>query len=209
MSNVSIDIIQGADADFTGLMKPGERPIWTGRPQYGLRLLQPVGAERINLLGMTVGVITIWAFYPTIVSQEVSGASVVAAIFGLFTLVFMLAVCIAASIRQHVLSTLFYVVTNQRSIVCRRGRNWHFGDRLYVLSCPHSVTYPYEITPTRPFPSMRVGTLLDPNELQPFGFGLKHPGQPMDWTFRHTVPVAFEQIPDAQELLDVIQANAR
>ena len=189
------------------LLEPGEHPLWTGHPQSGLRLLQPVGAERVCLATTLVAVAAMWAFYPTIVSRETLEASDVAVVFALVTAIFALVLLWAAVVRQHVLSTLFYIVTNRRCIVCRRGRNWHLGDRLYVVSNVHSKTYPYEISPTRPYPSLRVGTLIDKNELQPFGFGLTHPGQPPSWVYRTTVPVAFEQIPDVQELLEIIQAR--
>jgi len=150
-----------------------------------------------------------WAAYPTIVSRGTFEAFDVAFVFTLVTVIFALTLFVAAALRQHVLSALFYIVTNRRCIVCRRGRNWHLGDRLYVVANAHSTTYPYEITPTRPYPSIRIGTLLDQNELQPFGLGLTHPGQPPSWTYRTTVAVAFEQIPNVQELLEIIQANTR
>jgi hypothetical protein len=208
MSNVSIEIFRGSDADFTELMKPGESPLWTGRPQYGLGLFQLIGAERTLSATMLVGAFAMWAVYPIIVSQGKFDVTNVAIVFGLVTLSFMFIAFVTAASRQHVLSTLFYVITNQRSIVCRQGRNWHLGDRLYVISNPHSSSYPYEITQTRPYPSIRVGTLLDPNELQPFGFGLTHPGQPANWYVRPTVPVAFEQVRDVETLVDLIHAHA-
>ncbi len=113
-----------------------------------------------------------------------------------------------ASNRQYVLSNLAYFITDKRAIVIRRGRNWRFATRLYLISFPHSETYPYSVLQNRPYPSLQIGTLLSQDQVQPFGNGLSHVGQPFLWG-RHTMPVVFESVPNAQELLELIRTNAR
>jgi hypothetical protein len=208
LSGVSITAIPASDASLSSLLKPGEQLLWTGHPEAGLGLFQPIGAERMYLVGMLLGTIAMWATLPAIAPRGNVDLLDLKIVFGVVTALFVLVAFFNAASRQHVLSSMFYVVSDRRSMVCRRGRNWHLGDRLYILSNPHSATYPYEITRTQPLPSIRIGTLLDPQQVQPFGFGLAHPGQPLEWN-HHTVPVAFEQISDVEEVLEIIRANAK
>ena len=112
-----------------------------------------------------------------------------------------------ACTRQYVLCNVLYVVTDRRAIVLRRGRNAWLAVRLYMISQQHAKTFPYEIFETRPYPTLRVGTLLHEDVLQPFGAGLVHRG----WSPRmlgRLPPVCFEQTPNARELLDRIQQLA-
>ena len=113
-----------------------------------------------------------------------------------------------ASQRQYVLNNLVYLVTNKRAVICRRGRNWRLGVRLYVVSCPHSETFPYSVIASRPYPLLQIGTLLSANQLQPFGLGLSHPGHPVLWG-RTTYPITFDYMPNAQALLEIIQTCVR
>lgn len=204
MSQVAIEIL--TDVDLNTILTPDERLLWTGKPAFGLGLFQPIGAERTYLISMLVGALVMWSTLPFLDSTRSLGRLEAYWIYGATTLAFVAVAYGIACNRQYLLSNVFYLLTTKRAIVCRRGRNWRFGVRLYVVSNPHSATYPYEILPTRPNPSLRIGTLLDKQEVQPFGLGLSHPGQPVTWG-KLTVPVAFEQVPNAGELLKMIRAT--
>ncbi|SFO12958.1 hypothetical protein SAMN04487859_116128 [Roseovarius lutimaris] len=206
MSNVSIEI--RADGDLNNILDPDERVLWTGRPEYGRGLCQAIGAERIYLISMLVGVLVMWGTVPFIGPASSSVRFTACMVYGAVSLAFLAAAFMMASNRQYVLWNVMYLVTNKRAIVCRRGRNWRFAVRLYVVSNVHSATYPYEIVPTRPNPSLKIGTLFDEQELQPFGHGLSHPGQPVTWGAL-TMPVAFEQVSNTPELLEMIKSNLR
>lgn len=206
MGNVSIEI--RTDADLEKILALEEYLLWTGRPAYGRGLFQPIGAERTYLVSMLVGALVMWGTIPFIESDVPFGRFQAYWVYGAVSLGFMAVAYAMASNRQYVLWNLIYFVTNKRSIICRRGRNWRFGTRLYIVSNAHSATYPYEIVPTRPNPSLKIGTLLDEQELQPFGLGLAHPGQPVTWGKLH-LPVAFEQVPNAAALLEMIRSNLR
>lgn len=206
MSKVTIDTRN--EAELSEILGPDERLLWTGRPSHGRGFFQPIGAERTYLVAMCFGVLAMWGTVPYLASTASVELLNVYAVFGVTSLAFALVAYVMASNRQYVLWNVVYLVTDKRAIVCRRGRNWRLGVRLYVVSNPHSCTYPYEIAPTHPYPSLKVGALHDEQELQPFGLGLSHPGQPPMWG-AVTVPVAFEQIPDAGEVLDLIRSTLR
>ncbi|WP_297777692.1 hypothetical protein [uncultured Roseovarius sp.] len=206
MDHVAIEIL--SDADLNTLLTPDEHLLWTGRPDYGRMFFQPTGAERTYLISMIVGALVMWSTLPFLDSTSAFGQIEAYWIYGATTLAFGAAAYTMACNRQYVLSNVIYFLTTKRAIVCRRGRNWRLGVRLYVVFNPHSATYPYEILPTRPNPSLRIGTLLDQQEVQPFGLGLSHPGQPVHWG-KLTVPVAFEQVPHAAELLEIIRTALR
>ena len=205
MTKVSIEI--RTDAEITEILVPGERLLWTGQPEFGRGFFQPIGAERTYLIAMCVGTLVMWGTVPYIAATTASELLNVYVAYGVASLVFALAAFVMASNRQYVLCNVVYFVTNKRAIVFRRGRNWRFGVRLYVVSNPHSATYPYEISATRPYPSLKVGALHDKQEIQPFGLGLSHPGQPPLWG-KLIVPVAFEQVSDAGEVLERIRSSA-
>ncbi|MFU8776282.1 MAG: hypothetical protein ACNA7M_01250 [Roseovarius sp.] len=206
MTNVSVEVF--SDAEASEILAPDERLLWTGRPEFGRGFFQPIGAERTYLIAMCVGAIVMWGTVPYISSTTTNALLNVYVVYGVASLVFALTAFVMASNRQYVLCNVLYLVTNKRAIVCRRGRNWRFGVRRYVVSNPHSVTYPYEISATRPFASLKIGALHDEQEIQPFGLGLSHPGQPPLWG-KLTVPVAFEQLSDASEVHDIIRASLR
>ena len=129
-------------------------------------------------------------------------------IFGAATVGFVGVSLYLANQRHYVLSNLFYLLTDRRAIVCRHALNWRFAPRFYVVSCPHSATYPYQVISSRPYPSLRVGAMLSVNSVQPFGIGLSHPGHPVMWG-RLTAPVVFDYVPDAEELLETILSLAQ
>ncbi|WP_306151734.1 hypothetical protein [Roseovarius sp. MMSF_3281] len=204
MSGVSIDVFP--HGELNTILDADERVVWTGRPEYGRRFFQPIGTERTLLISMVFGALAMWSTLPFIPDKALFGRVDAIWVYGAASLAFIFAAMWSAHERQTVLCTLVYFVTNKRSIVCRRGRNWHAGIRLYVVSNAHSATYPYEVLLTRPHPSLKIGALMDQQELNPFGFGLSHLGQPVHWG-KITVPVAFEQVPNAAELLEMIKSN--
>jgi len=191
--------------DFLG---PEERLLWSGQPCYGRRFFQAVGNERMIHIGFSLGTIVMWSTLPFIETEVRFGRNTAIWVYGALTLAFVAASFSLASQRHYVLYNLAYFITDKRAIVCRRGRNWRLGTRLYVISCPHSETYPYSIIPSRPYPSLQVGTLLSEDQVQPFGLGLSHPGHPHLWG-RTTAPIMFDYVPNAQALLEIIQSFGR
>ena len=194
-------------ADLKDVLDPEERLLWSGQPSYGRNFFQAVGQERVFHIGFLIGAVMMWSSLPFIEPEARIGRNVAVWVYGVSTILFVAASFTLASQRQYVLYNLAYIVTDRRAIICRRGRNWRFVTRLYVISCPHSETYPYKLIPSRPYPSLRVGTMLFENQLQPFGLGLAHPGQPNLWG-RINAPVVFEYVPNAQELLEMILLHA-
>jgi len=205
MSGVRIET--RTDSDLDKILDSDEHVLWTGQPEYGRRLFQPLGAERIYLISMLVGVVVMWGSLPFIDPKAGLGRGSAVGGFAVCTAAFVMLAFYMAQSRQFVLCNFVYFVTNRRSILCRVGRNWRLAQRLYVISNAHSVTYPYEIIPTRPYPSLRIGTLFDEQQVQPMGFGLSHPGQPI-LLGAVTVPVMFEQVENAHDLHALIVANA-
>ncbi len=206
MSGVSIEI--RTDAELSEILAPDEQVLWSGRPDFGRGFFQPIGAERTYDIAMCIGALVMWGTVPYIASTTDHALLNVYVVYGATSLVFVLVAFVMASNRQYVLCNVIYFVTTKRAILCRRGRNWRFSVRLYVLSNPHSPTYPYEISPTRPYPSLKIGALHDEQEIQPLGLGLSHPGQPPHWG-KHTLPVAFEQVAEANDVLDRITSCTR
>lgn len=60
----------------------------------------------------------------------------------------------------------------------------------------------------RPYSCLRVGTLLDKDLVQPFGFGLAQPGQPF-LHGRTLGPVEFENIREADYVRSLILSQLR
>ena len=188
-------------ADLQDILKCDERLLWCGRPAYGRKFFQMTKTERVYAVAMSVGAAVMWATWPLIDDRATTAAFWIYLIFSVCFVLFLFAL---ANLRQIVLNHLVNYVTDTRAIVCRRGGNWRFATRLYVVSCPHSDGYPYTMTDSRPVPSLQVGTLLSQDQLQPIGLALAHPGQPVLWG-RITSPVMFEYIPDAKEVLQMIR----
>ncbi len=201
MTHASIN--SAASADLTEILEPNERLLWVGAPAFGRRFFQPVGAERIWLLSFIIGIIAMWCTLPFIPSGPGLNQDDAIWVYLAVTVFFVILAASLAMQRQYVLQNLAYYLTNRRAIVCRVGMNWRLSSRVYIISCPLSPAFSYEIIDTAPFPSLRVGTLLSEDSLQPFGSGLSHPGQPYFWG-RVITPVIFELIPDAKAVSETI-----
>ncbi|MFY2823302.1 hypothetical protein [Ruegeria sp. MALMAid1280] len=206
MYNPTIDVID--HSDLSEIILPDERLIWSGHPEYGQKFFQPVGAERLLHLCLLLGALAMWSTIPFIEARGNLGRVDAYVTYTVVTIVFLGISFGTAAQRQYVLQNLAYFLSNKRSIICRRGRNWRLGNRIYVISCPHSAAYPYEMIESRPYPSLQIGVLLSEDQVQPFGLGLAHPGQPVLWG-RITAPIVFEYIADAKELLEAIRNCAQ
>jgi hypothetical protein len=192
--------------DLEDILASRERLLWSGQPSYGCRFFQSVGHEWVYHIGFLIGAAVMWSSLPFIEPEARLGLNTAVWVYGALTIAFVAMSASLASQRQYVLYNLVYIVTDRRAIVCRRGRNWRFGVRLYIVSCPHSGTYPYSVISSRPYPSLQVGTMLSEDQMQPFGLGLSHPGHPILWG-RITAPVMFDYVPNAQELLEMIHSH--
>ncbi|WP_138933715.1 hypothetical protein [Roseovarius arcticus] len=185
--------------DWTETLEEGEALLWTGRPEYGRALLQIVGHEPVWYASMITGVVAMWislAFMPTEGRFDKTDAIT---IYAAVTAIFALWAAFMASQRQFVLSKLHYAITDRRAIVCRRGRDVRLRDGLYFVSCPLDPGGVYPILPGRPLSSIRVGSSLSAETVQPFGAGLAHPGWPVLWG-RIIMPILFENVADAPAL---------
>lgn len=197
--------------DFDTILEPGETVLWTGRPEYGLRVLELLGHERMLLAASLIGICVFAITYAFLPDPSGFAPWVMPAVFGFFSVVLLYSRFLDASIRQDVISSFMYVVTDRRAIVLRYAKNFRLKDRLYVVSTRHSAQFQTYIFQTKPHPSLRIGTLLSKDSVQPFGFGLTHPGQTPFWA-RVTKSVYFEQVSNAEALQAMIvehQTRAR
>lgn len=202
MPNTTITALDHADMD--DILASDERLLWSGQPAYGRRFFQITSNERIMIAALVLGAIAMWGTWPFIDIEGPLDRSSAAWVFGVVTAMFVLFVIWKAGDRQFVLRNLAYFVTTKRAIVCRRGRNWRFSERVYLISCSHDFAHTYTIIPSKPYPSLQVGILLSYDSVQPLGLGLAHPGQPILWN-RINSPVVFEYVPEAQEIFSLIQ----
>ena len=206
MQSIKVSSLDHVELDE--ILEPEEHLIWSGLPGYGRRFPEAVGDERTIHIAAFVGVIVMWSTLIFIDHEAQFGRTEAIWVYGALTLAFLAMSVSLASQRQYVLRNLVYFVTDSRAIICRRGRNWRGGERLYIVSCPHSGTYPYSLIASRPYPSVQIGTLLSEDQVQPFGLGLSHPGHSI-LRDRNTSIVTFDYIPDAQAVLEVIRSNSR
>jgi len=204
MQNITILSLDHADLDK--ILESDERLLWSGVPGYGRRFYEVVGYERKTHIAILVGVIVMWSTLVFIDPDARLNRTDAIWVYSAATLMFIGISVHQASQRQYVLCNLAYLVTDKRAIICRRGRNWRFGVRLYVVSCPHSASYPYSVIASRPYPSLQIGTLFSVNQVQPFGWGLAHSGHSV-LRDKVTSIVTFDYVPNAQELLEMIQRN--
>jgi hypothetical protein len=206
MQNITITSFN--QADLNDLLGIDERLLWSGQPGYGRKFFQTVGSERMAHIGFVVGAVIMWSTLPFIEIQPERGRATAIWVYSAVSMLFVVSSFTLASQRQYVLYNLAYFVTDKRAIVCRLGKNWRLASRLYVVSCPHSETYPYSVIASHPYPSLQVGTLLSEDLVQPFGLGLSHPGHPIMWG-RITAPIMLDYVPNAQDLQEMIRSCAR
>ncbi|WP_425078454.1 hypothetical protein [Ruegeria denitrificans] len=207
MSFVTVTALRSPDLEE--ILGPKERLLWSGRPGFGLKFFQAVGEERKLQIFVLVAFVALWATLPFIDADPEARFGRLKALFvyGIATLALLSFSAYLASQRQFVLSNLIYYVTDTRVIICRLGRNWRLSTRLFVVSCEHSKTFPYEVLPTRPYPSLRVGTLLSEQQVQFLGFGLSHPGHPERFD-RGVQPIFLDYLANSEQLLVMIRSCA-
>ena len=177
MYDLKITIFQ--QTDLKNILSPEECLLWSGQPSYGRRFFQTVGDEQVIHMSLLIGVAVMWGSLYFIEPDASLSRNTAVWAFSAFTIMFVAVSFFLASVRHYVLNSLVYLVTDRRAVICRRGLNWRLSTRLYVIFCPHSETYPYSVISSRPYPSLQVGTMLSQNHVQPFGYGLSHPGQPI------------------------------
>lgn len=190
------------------ILEAGEHLLWSGLPGYGRRFREAVGDERTFHIVALIGVAIMWSTLVLIEHEAQIGRTEAIWIYGTFTFMFIVVSALLASLRQYVLQNLVYFITDSRAIICRRGRNWRGAVRLYVVSFPHSNSYPYALVRSRPYASLQIGRLLSVDQVQPFGMGLSHPGHSILW-HRGTSIVTFDYIPDAEDVLEMIRSNSQ
>ena len=204
----SVVVTISETGELESIFEEGERLLWSGAPDYGRKIFESVGDERVTHIAVLVGVFVMWATLPFIDAQAGLGWNAAVWVFAAVTLVFAAFSCFLADQRRYVLRNLAYFVTDRRVVICRRGRNWRFRVQLYIVSCGHSENFPYAVIETRPFGSVLVGTLLSVDQVQPFGHGLSHPGHAI-FRNRVTSEITLDYLDDAQEVLEIIQSNLR
>ena len=202
---VKMDVFR--DPDFKGILEAGERLLWSGSPEYGREFFEATGHEKTMYFALAAGALLMWSSLPLIGDDTGFGRTGAIWTYSCVTVFFALFAVGWASHRQTILSNLAYFITDRRAIVCRRARNWHLSTRVYVISCPHSETFPYSVLPTRPHASLQIGILLSEDVVQPFGHGLSHSGQPI-LQGRITEPDLFEQGSDAERLRQTVLSYA-
>ncbi len=154
---------------------------------------------------MLAGTIVMWVAWAFIASKGHRIDTLYSAIFfGVVTIGFVAYASLQADFRKFKLNNFLYFLTDRRAIILFRGRNWRLATRLYCVAFDHAPFYPYEVVASKPYPSLRVGTLLSENVVQPFGFGLHQPGH-SPLAHKMTSPAFFDYISNADDLLDIIQ----
>lgn len=202
MQNVTVTAFR--TTDLAEILDSDEVLLWSGRPCYGRKFFQFAGHERLMQLCLFIGGLAMWSSLFLI--DPINKENAIFA-FAIVTLCFIGLLYFAARTRKLILNSFVYLVTNRRAILVRGGKNWRFISMLFAVSCPHSTKYPYKIISSHPYQSLQIGNLLSGEQVQPFGFGISHPGQPFLWN-RIFPPVMFEYIDNAAELLELIQTNA-
>lgn len=207
MSHVTVTALRTPDLEE--IITPKERLLWSGRPGCGLNFFQAVGEERKLQVFILIAIVVLWATLPFIDTDPGArfGRFKALFVYGIATVALLSISAYLATQRQFVLRNLIYYVTDSRVVICRLGRNWRLSTRLFVVSCEHSTTFPYEVLPTRPYPSLRVGTLLSEQQVQFLGFGLSHAGHPERFA-RGVEPIFLDYLANSEQLLAMIRSCA-
>lgn len=201
MSAASVEI--WSTSELKDILVPDEQLLWSGSPDHGKKFFEPVWDEKTYHICFCIGAIVLLLALPFIQSDAAFSRFDAYFVFAALLVSFLSATAYIASVRAYALSNLLYVVTDLRAMVLRRAPNWRFATRLYVVSCPLDKRYNYELIDSSPLQSLRIGTLLSKDALQPFGYGLSHPAQPILWN-RTLSPVVFELISEAATVRKIV-----
>ena len=187
------------DPVWDGVFEEDEKVLWTGRPDHGREFWEFEGQEHIIFRSLLVGAFVIWITAIFMASDDSP-----VRVFQYFGVLLTTAVGVYgfyynASSRAYVMSNLFYAVTDQKAVIVRRGGNWRFASRRYVMSYPFQRNYAFLLYPGRKYASVQVGSHLGKDAVQPWGFGLAHPGWPIGRAVG-VIPALFESIMDAEEI---------
>ncbi|SIO42038.1 hypothetical protein SAMN05444722_2027 [Rhodovulum sp. ES.010] len=196
-----------SEAGWDGYLSPTETLLWTGRPQYGRRIRDVVGAEKTWHIGLLAGAVAMWLTWPMIGDDAGVTATDALWVYGAVTLLFGLVSAYIVVTRAYVLGTLHYAVTDRRALVRREGRNHFLARRAFLVSSPLSPEFSCPVVEDRPYPSLTVGHLLSEGVVQPLGYGLVHPG----WGPLRTlgvIPVLFEQVEDVDHVRRLLVESA-
>lgn len=176
-----------------------EKVLWVGRPDHGRDFWEFEGQELVYYRSMLVGGVIIWT--AGLLADHASIANAILA----YSFLFILTTAgfaffgFKASSRAYVMSNLFYAVTENCAYIVRRGGNYRTASRRYVLSFPFEARYAFLLYPGRKYDAVQIGSLLDDNTVQPFGFGLTHPGWPIGRAVG-VIPALFESVEDAKQM---------
>lgn len=189
-------------ANLKAALGQEERILWMGSPGYGQRLSELVQKERVWWIALMAGIICIWASLPFF--EEGWQISSVAIAFSVLTVMLLSIGLFFSLARQRVLSSLTYFATNHRVIIIRTTRDWRFRRCLFVIAAERDQHFEYRLLGTKPFDTIWVGSLLSPESLQPYGFGLAHPGLGL-LVGRNSFPLLLEYIQDAPSLVETLK----
>ncbi|MDX8348190.1 hypothetical protein SLH49_09340 [Cognatiyoonia sp. IB215446] len=192
------------DPIWEGVFSEDDRVLWCGRPKHGRNFWEFEGQELVLHRSMLVGCVIIWIVGLLDDHNSFDGAIFSYMFLMLLTIGGFLFFWFLASSRAYVMSNLFYAVTEDCAYIIRRDGNFRMASRRYVLSFPFQRAYAYLIYPGRKYDSVQVGSLLTDDKVQPFGFGLRHPGWPVGRAVG-VVPALFESIECADEMQSWLQ----
>ena len=176
-----------------------EKVLWVGQPDHGRNFWEFEGQEPIYYISMLVGAVVLWIV--VLLEYLSSSGKTFDAFFisAVLTAAGLAFFYFTASSRAYIMSNLFYAVTDKKAVIVRRGGNFRMSSRRYVLSFPFAERYAFLVLPGRKYGSVQVGSLLTDNTIQPFGFGLAHPGWPFGRAIG-VIPALFESIEKAEEM---------
>lgn len=194
------------------LLELEERVLWSGAPDYGRKLFELRQNEKIVVICIAVGAVAMLLTLPFV--PQGHGNSMRAA--WAFLIVIAMLVCFLvtnALDRKMLLSNLAYFVTDRRAIVVRAQKGLFRDGDVYVVSCRHSVEFPYSIRKNHPYASLRVGTLFDKERnrkaLPDHVFDERARLRPLALSTWTTTHVEFENVREADYLRALIRSAAQ
>ncbi|SHI33341.1 hypothetical protein SAMN04488012_10149 [Palleronia salina] len=182
---------------WDAILEPDETMVWSGRPDYGRKLHQAIGDERVLHGSIAVGIAVIWAVLPLLPEGGHVGQRAAIGICAVSTLLMLLFALAVAVGRTDHLGRVHYAVTDCRAIVCHDVKTLTLTRRARLICCALSQTFTYPISDTRPHASVRVGSEF-----------ARHPTR-----YSGVEPILFEQVADAEHVRSVLfaasEASAR